>query len=84
MILSFGYDNRTAPVGAGKVFDVRDLSHDLSSEPALARYREITEYAQAHPSEIVAIGCKKGRHRSSVLASKVAAATRQSVWHLDS
>lgn len=83
MILSFGYDKRSAPAGAGKVFDVRDLSHDLSSAPALAKFQEITEYVKAHPSETVAIGCKKGQHRSATLAGKVGAASRTSVWHLD-
>jgi RNase adaptor protein for sRNA GlmZ degradation len=84
MIVSFGYDQRSVPARAQKVFDVRDLPHAHTDPAFTDRFREITEYAKAHPTETIAIGCKKGQHRSRVLANKVATAARTSVWHLES
>lgn len=82
MIISFGYDNNPPP-RAHKVFDVRDLTHQTSGPEFDAKRQEILQYVKAHPNETVAIGCKKGKHRSPRLVQDVAAAVRQSYLHRD-
>lgn len=82
MIMSFGKKNGL-PTRAQKVFDVSDLSHDTGSPEFLSKFQEIVDYGRQHPSESIAIGCEKGKHRSVVLANKVATALRVGVFHRD-
>jgi len=83
MIVSFGYDTGKPLPRATKVFDVRDLTH-AEHDPAFnAKRAEIADYVRAHPHETVAIGCKKGQHRSYRLAEDISRAARTSVHHRD-
>lgn len=83
VVVSFGYHYGAPTHRIDKVFDVRDLSHDVASKPFLDRFDEIVTYGRAHPGETIAIGCDKGQHRSVVLANKVASALRTSVYLRD-
>jgi len=77
MVISFGFENRPPHLRPMKIFDVRDLSHDTKSPEFQAKQQEISDWVNEHPYEHCAIGCKKGQHRSVVLARNVAKATRQ-------
>ncbi len=83
MIVTFGFDVGAPPARAQKVFDVRDLSHDVDSPEFVARQMEIVEYAKAHPGENIAIGCAKGKHRSKTMGNRVATRARTGVYHRD-
>ena len=84
MLMSFGYDRRWAPMNAQKVFDVRELTHDTKSPEFQNNRKEILDYVQTHPNELVAIGCKKGKHRSKLLAQDIANTVRTSYLHMES
>lgn len=82
MIVSFGY-KKGIPGKVEKIFDVRDLTHDESSEEFRRKEDEITQYLAAHPNSNIAIGCEKGRHRSRALANHIATKLRTTVYHRD-
>lgn len=82
MIVSFGHDHG-APSTASQVFDLRGLSHDTNSPAFLQSFRDIVEYGRANPHGTIAIGCEQGKHRSVVMANKVATALRVGVYHRD-
>lgn len=77
-VISFGYDVSDVPE-ADKVFDVRDLPHDLGSPEAQARYADIK--AQSEGANTIAIGCQKGQHRSVALATRLAEDLHASIAH---
>jgi len=83
MILSFGYKNGSGRIPHdATVFDVRSLTHTEKDPTFIAKAEEIATYGQLHPGQAIAIGCEKGKHRSKVLADKVAQVLRRSVVHL--
>lgn len=83
MIVSFGHQFGVPSLHIDRVFDVRALTHDVDSPEFKAREQEIADYGRAHPTENVAVGCEKGKHRSVVLANRVATTLRTSVYHRD-
>lgn len=82
--MSFGFDKTGPPKSAKKVFDVRDLSHDVHSPWFRARQQEIADYVRQHPLQTVAVGCDKGEHRSKVMVDNVARLLRVSKFHMGS
>jgi RNase adaptor protein for sRNA GlmZ degradation len=82
MVISFGY-RHGVPQRADHVFDVRTLTHDVNAPAFLDTFRNIVEYGRQHPNQTLAIGCEQGKHRSVVLANKVATALRTSVYLRD-
>lgn len=82
MVISFGHV-KGIPKRVAKTFDVRDLTHDTLSQDFLNEFQRIVDYGRNHPGEVLSIGCEKGKHRSVVLANKVATALRTSVYHRD-
>jgi len=82
MLVSFGFNKRSAPSSAKKVFDIRDLSHDTKSKWWVARRQEIRDYVKQHPKLTVAIGCEEGVHRSKVMVDQIAQELRISKFHL--
>jgi RNase adaptor protein for sRNA GlmZ degradation len=83
MVTSFGYDRGAAPVNVRKVFDVRNLTHDVKNPEFDSKEQEILDYCRQYPSHDIAIGCKLGKHRSKELAARVARKTATAVWHRD-
>ena len=83
MILSFGYGDKKGLPRADKVFDVRDLSHDTNSPAFDAHTQEILDYAKKHPTQLIAVGCEKGAHRSRTIVDRVATKLRTSKFHRD-
>ena len=81
MIVSFGWKQKSRVPPGAKVFDVRELTHNTRAKAFSAKVQEIRTYAEAHPTQVIAVGCKLGRHRSPEIARQVASALRRSVFH---
>lgn len=82
MITSFGYEHGGPPSKATKVVDVREVGHDQDSI-AKESARIIDELRTTPAEGLVAVGCKRGAHRSVAIANRVATALKTSVYHRD-
>lgn len=82
MVISFGYKHG-APSNVAAIHDIRDLSHDTTGDAFKQRTAQIVEDGKKQPGQSIAIGCEDGKHRSVVMASRVASALRTGLYHRD-
>lgn len=80
-IVSFGFSRRSLKPQADKVVDVRELTHNLDAPEASKLIEDVCSKYEA--GQTIAIGCEKGKHRSVVLADRIAKQLGLRVYHRD-